>query len=204
MLYNIPPKCPFGQDTAAFWEDFFTEDELKKIIDLPQWNNADIAEVGLFTKTEINKNIRISDISWVFPESDTLFIYKKVSEIVAEINSRFFHFNLTGMYEAFQLSTYSADSNDQGGNGHYDWHNDFSPLERTIPRKLSMSLLLSDPDEFEGGELQIKPDSDNAISLEQKKGRAWFFPSYTLHRVAPVTKGVRRSLVLWVGGPQFT
>jgi PKHD-type hydroxylase len=66
-----------------------------------------------------------------------------------------------------------------------------------------MSLLLSDPNEFEGGELQVKPDSDDIKFLEQKQGRAWFFPSYTLHRVAPVTKGVRRSLVLWVGGPPF-
>ena len=66
-----------------------------------------------------------------------------------------------------------------------------------------MVLMLSDPSEFEGGELQIKTDSDDAITLEQKKGRAWFFPSYILHRVTPVTRGIRRSLVLWVGGPEF-
>jgi PKHD-type hydroxylase len=63
--------------------------------------------------------------------------------------------------------------------------------------------MLSDPKEFEGGELQIKSDSDNVKTLEQKKGRAWFFPSWTLHRVTPVVTGIRRSLVLWVGGPGF-
>ena len=64
-------------------------------------------------------------------------------------------------------------------------------------------MLLSDPSEFEGGELQVKTCSDQISTLETKKGRAWFFPSYTLHRVTPVTKGVRRSLVLWSGGPEF-
>ena len=66
-----------------------------------------------------------------------------------------------------------------------------------------MVLMLSDPSEFEGGQLEIKTDSDNPITLEQKRGRAWFFPSYVLHRVTPVTKGTRRSLVLWIGGPEF-
>ena len=66
-----------------------------------------------------------------------------------------------------------------------------------------MVLMLSDPSDFIGGQLQIKTESDVPIDLEQKKGRAWFFPSYVLHRVTPVVKGTRRSLVLWVGGPEF-
>jgi PKHD-type hydroxylase len=76
-------------------------------------------------------------------------------------------------------------------------------MDGAAPRKLSMAMLLSDPSEFEGGEFQVKTTSDDVQTLEVKKGRAWFFPSYMLHRVTPVTKGVRRSLVLWVGGPQF-
>jgi PKHD-type hydroxylase len=63
--------------------------------------------------------------------------------------------------------------------------------------------MLSDPSEFEGGQLEIKVNNDDPVTLEQKRGRAWFFPSYVLHRVTPVTKGPRRSLVLWVGGPEF-
>jgi PKHD-type hydroxylase len=64
-------------------------------------------------------------------------------------------------------------------------------------------MLLSDPSDFEGGEFQVKTTNDDVQTLDYVKGRAWFFPSYTLHRVAPVTKGVRRSLVLWIGGPPF-
>ena len=92
----------------------------------------------------------------------------------------------------------------QGGEkGHYDWHIDATPVDSCAPRKLSMALLLSDPTEFEGGEFQVKVAKDVTDTLECKRGRAWFFPSYVLHRVAPVTKGVRRSAVLWVGGPEF-
>ena len=74
---------------------------------------------------------------------------------------------------------------------------------KNAPRKLSMVLMLSDTSEFEGGELLLKSDSDEHKSLSMAKGRAWFFPSYMLHKVTPVTKGVRKTLVLWVGGPEF-
>ena len=66
-----------------------------------------------------------------------------------------------------------------------------------------MVLSLSEPSEFEGGLLQVKIDNDEPKTLELKKGRAWFFPSYVLHRVTPVTKGIRKSVVIWVGGPAF-
>ena len=66
-----------------------------------------------------------------------------------------------------------------------------------------MALLLNDVTEFEGGFFQVKNENDKIKTLEMKKGRAWFFPSYTLHRVTPVTKGIRKSLVIWVGGPPF-
>jgi PKHD-type hydroxylase len=118
--------------------------------------------------------------------------------VVAEVNRQYFHFDLTGFYEPMQLGVYTGDTG-----GHYGWHTDSSSQDSGVPRKLSMVLLLSEPSEFEGGEFQVKTTSDEAQTLELKRGRAWFFPSYTLHRVTPVTKGVRRSLVLWVGGPPF-
>jgi PKHD-type hydroxylase len=125
-------------------------------------------------------------------------IWEKLSVAVAEVNRRFFHFDLTGFHEPMQLGLYTGETQ-----GHYDWHTDASPTDTHVPRKLSLSMLLSDPSEFEGGEFQVKTCNDTVQTLDTQKGRAWFFPSYTLHRVAPVTKGVRRSLVLWVGGPAF-
>jgi PKHD-type hydroxylase len=65
-------------------------------------------------------------------------------------------------------------------------------------RKISMTCLLSHESEFEGGELQIEKEK-NKVKLVQ--GQAIFFASFLLHRVAPVTRGVRKSLVMWFGGP---
>ncbi len=125
-------------------------------------------------------------------------IWNKLAKVVAEVNSRYFHFDLTGFYEPIQLGIYTAEDK-----GHYDWHVDMFISNTNAPRKLSMVLMLSDPSEFEGGELLLKSDSDEYRSLSLAKGRAWFFPSYMLHKVTPVTKGTRKTLVLWVGGPQF-
>jgi PKHD-type hydroxylase len=73
------------------------------------------------------------------------------------------------------------------------------------PRKLSLTLLLNDDnDDFEGGEFQINNGKqETPITVDMFKGRAVLFPSFMIHRVKPVTKGVRKSLVVWVLGPKF-
>ena len=67
-------------------------------------------------------------------------------------------------------------------------------------RKLSMTLLLNNPSEFEGGELQIAGTNNTKL---MKQGHATIFASFLQHQVTPVTKGVRRSLVMWFGGEPF-
>ena len=81
--------------------------------------------------------------------------------------------------------------------GYYDWHVDMGPHHA---RKLSLVCHLSDPSEYEGGELQIN-SSGRIIDTEKGIGNVIIFPSYLLHRVTPVTRGVRKTLVLWVKGP---
>ena len=102
------------------------------------------------------------------------------------------------MHEAIQLGIYSGEEN-----GHYEWHCDEGGNAFDVYRKLSMALLLTDPSEFEGGHLQLKYETDDIRTVQQKKGRAWFFPTWQLHRVTPVTKGIRKSLVVWAGGQPF-
>jgi PKHD-type hydroxylase len=69
-------------------------------------------------------------------------------------------------------------------------------------RKLSLVMQLSDPYEYEGGELQLKT-GHNDITIPKQKGLVTIFPSFTLHRVTPLTSGTRRTLVVWVAGPPF-
>ena len=80
---------------------------------------------------------------------------------------------------------------------HYWWHNDVLPPKNGMERRVSLCMLLNDPSEFEGGELQIKDKTDNAL---KNKGDIIIFDSTVRHRVAPVTKGTRISVVCWAYG----
>ena len=93
-----------------------------------------------------------------------------------------------------QLTTYLSENL-----GTYDWHQDYNA---DISRKLSIVVQLSNPSDYEGGELEILAHEPK-ISIQKKRGFITIFPSYTVHRVTPVTKGTRQSLVAWVSGPKF-
>ena len=87
------------------------------------------------------------------------------------------------------------------GNGFFEWHMDFG-AGNISNRKLSITVQLSDPEEYEGGELQFMINQ-NIITAPKEKGTAIIFPSFALHRVTPVTSGVRKSIVGWIGGPPY-
>jgi len=197
-IYPIAPFNTPGRDQCCYWEGFLSDDQINYILSRPEWFDSQEAEIGEGSKGIVNKEKRSTSVSWMGHDEKNHHIWEQIINTVWSANRQFFHFDLTGCYEKAQLGVYTA-----GETGHYDWHTDGVLGSSNVPRKLSMALLLSDPSEFEGGELQLKTSSDNILSVEQKKGRAWFFPSWTLHRVTPVTSGIRRSLVLWAGGPGF-
>lgn len=199
MIYPIPSRNLPGKDYMAYWEGFLTHDDINLLLAQPEWLKLQDGCIGGAGDTsQVNPDIRASHVAWLGNKPELLPIWEKLANAVAEINRRFFHFDITGFHEPMQLGLYTEQQQ-----GHYNWHVDAAPGDNNVPRKLSMSMLLSDPSEFEGGEFQVKTCTDEAQTLDCQKGRAWFFPSYTLHRVAPVTKGMRRSLVLWIGGPPF-
>jgi PKHD-type hydroxylase len=197
MLWQIPPFSSPGKDDFCYWEGFLDDSEINYILSRPEWHNQSDAQIGGGFEGKVDKEKRRTDVSWMFPDQANAHIWEKIANIIWTANRQFFRFDLRGCYEAMQLGVYTE--HDQG---HYDWHIDSGLETNAVPRKLSMALLLSDPSEFEGGELQIMR-AGVPESVEQKRGRAWFFPSYLMHRVTPVTKGIRRSLVMWVGGPAF-
>jgi PKHD-type hydroxylase len=198
MIYQIHPRDIPGKELVSYWEGFLSKEELDMILAQPEWLESIPARVGDGDGGAVQENARRSDVSWLGFKPELAFLWDKFSRVISDVNSRFYHYDLTGFYEPMQLGVYTEHQL-----GHYDWHTDNSVNSTGTPRKLSMSLLLSDPSEFEGGLLQVKTTSDEIQTLDCAKGRAWFFPSYTLHRVTPVTKGIRRSLVLWIGGPPF-
>ena len=107
---------------------------------------------------------------------------------------------MLGTYECIDVIEYSSP---HGGMG---WHIDLSTGGgSTANRKLNILLQLSDPDEYEGGELQLFVPHQNKelpiVTLPKEKGNMVVFPPWVPHRVCPVTKGTRRSLVTYLHGP---
>lgn len=199
MIYPISPVSSQTKTTHAYWENFLTDDQINRILSLPEWLDSSQAQVGGSNGDgRVEESIRKTNISWMRPSEQTKDIWATFANVFAHVNSKFFQFDLSGFYEPAQLGAYVASNN-----GHYVWHTDAGIESIYAPRKLSMALMLSDTNDFEGGNLGIKATNDDPVWLEQKRGRAWFFPAYTLHCVTPVTSGVRRSLVLWSGGPDF-
>lgn len=199
MLYPIQHRNPPTRTYKAYWENFLTPEEVNLLLAQPEWlntGNGTIADGvgGLYEK----EKVRITNVGWLSPKPPVMHIWDKFSNVVAEVNRQFFQFELTGLYEPMQLGIYNGHEG-----GHYTWHTDTGMADMGVPRKLSVVMCMSDPSEFEGGELQLMNSLGEPETLELKQGRAWFFPSFLLHRVTPVTKGVRRSIVLWAGGPAF-
>jgi PKHD-type hydroxylase len=135
---------------------------------------------------------RVSHIAWIEPEPDTHWLFHRLAMLFAQANEHY-GFELTGFVEALQYTRYGPEQ-------HFDWHLDIG-AGQTSARKLSLSIQLSESDDYAGGELEF-------ISLTtgdeaRRPGTAIFFPAYMAHRVSPVTRGVRRSLVAWAYGPSF-
>jgi len=120
--------------------------------------------------------------------------YRKITDIVLDLNSKYFKLDVSGFNEGLQFTNYSAPSDKYGK--HVDRSEGF------IIRKLSLSIQLTDPTEYEGGELWLYEDDKGAL-MKKDQGTLILFPSFILHEVKPVTKGERNSLVAWATGKQF-
>ncbi|WP_412777024.1 prolyl hydroxylase family protein [Thalassospira lucentensis] len=141
-------------------------------------------------------HIRRSKITW-FNEEQEPVVSRRIIDLVADVNRNVFDFMLTDFAEDAQVACYSGDQR-----GHYDWHSDVGASDVARRRKMTLVIQLSDPDEYEGGALQLNP-AGHVFDAPMTRGTAIFFPSFVLHRVAPTTAGLRYSLTQWVHGNPF-
>tara|TARA_B100000575_G_C23140812_1_gene663808 strand:+ start:5397 stop:6002 length:606 start_codon:yes stop_codon:yes gene_type:complete len=156
------------------------------------WKKAQLNNPGGSEK--IDEKIRISDIKFIPFDNKTEWFYKKIFGKTKEMNEKYYNFKLHGLVDNLQYGRYLED-------GKYEFHID-NGSGKAKYRKLSCSILLSDPSDFEGGNFQIY-NSCKISNYNLKKGEIIFFPSWTLHRVKPVTDGERMSLVGWFGGTPY-
>lgn len=186
---------PYATQIEPFvwWEGAFTEQELNWLQEKAK-RAEDNAQVGGANGAEVNKNVRRSQVSWLSNTPETTWVFEKLGEIASKMNAQHYRLELTGFGERLQLTNY-----DQSEGGMYGWHQDYGS---GISRKLSIAVQLTDPSEYEGGNLQVIT-ANTPQNIRKQRGLIAIFPSYTLHQVTPVTQGSRQSLVAWVSGPSF-
>jgi PKHD-type hydroxylase len=183
----------FKQDFPHEWcwhKDAFSPAELDAIIRIGE----QIEQHKGVTGGGDNQAVRDSYVSWMFPNEITGWIFERLAGVVLSMNEAFYRFDLDGFFQGFQFTKYTAPGQ------HYTWHCDRG--NGMGVRKLSLSLQLSDPDDYEGGDLQLKFGEEEQTA-SRDRGMICLFPSWSLHRVTPVTRGTRYSLVAWVSGPPF-
>jgi PKHD-type hydroxylase len=192
----MTPLMPKWQSyVATTTSPMFTPEQCKLIINAGHKQKPEQAKVGGGKDGRSDTKKRITTISWI-PFKKMPEMYKVIENQLSIVNLNHFGFDGVRLTEPAQFTEYPK-------GGFYDWHMDLNPFgasgEHPI-RKISMTCLLSDPSEFKGGDLAFD-DNKSKITLQQ--GQAVFFASFMKHRVEPVKKGVRRSLVMWFGGPPF-
>ena len=172
----------------------FTPEQCQLIINAGRTQPQENGKVGGGQGGLLDKNLRTSHISWI-PFSKMPEMYKTIEKVVKQTNGNHFGFEGIQITEFAQYTEYSE-------GGFYDWHMDSDIVGMNDPpvRKISMTCLLSHESEFEGGGLELMTEGQIA---RPKQGQAIFFASFIRHRVIPITKGVRKSLVMWFGGPSF-
>jgi PKHD-type hydroxylase len=170
----------------------FTPEQCQLIINAGKFEPKETAQVGGGANGIVDTKTRTSHISWI-PFNKMPEMYKTLEKVMKQTNGNHFGFEGMQITEPAQYTEYPA-------GGFYDWHMDSDVDFKHEPtvRKISMTCLLSHESEFEGGGLELM---DEGKIAKPKQGQAIFFASFIRHRVIPITKGIRKSLVMWFGGP---
>ena len=178
----------------AWWEGAFTEQELDWLQQKAR-EAVNPAQIGGGNLGIVDDKVRRSELNWLNKDAQCAWVFERLAHVASSLNAEYFGFEITGFGEPLQLTNYH-----EARQGTYVWHQDFGASG--ISRKLSMVLQLSDPSEYEGGELQLLTRKE-PTNIQKKRGLITVFPAWTLHQVTPVIKGTRQTLVAWISGPPF-
>ena len=189
-VFSVNPNIDISKHFCT--DEIFNEEERVKILKLVEtlrFEDAKIVSDG--SGGQQDESYRKSNVKWIYFSEESKWLFVKLMMLIQKTNNSNWNFDLIMAKEPIQYTEYTDD-------GHYDWHIDAGGGYMN-QRKVSVSVLLSDPNEYDGGDLQIWPGGE-IKTAERVLGGVTLFPSCLLHRVTPVTKGVRKSLVFWVGG----
>jgi PKHD-type hydroxylase len=193
---ELKPTFPYKQginQTNYYWfNGGFSSEEVDRIVeDAKEYSFVK----GVIVDEDNTDNFRKSNIKWLPFDSKWEWVIDKIMNQVMEANDAIWNFDLKSIIDNIQYTEYD------GNGGHYDWHMDIGP-GAISHRKISIVVQLSDPSDYVGGDLELKPGCTDMV-IPRGKGNVVVFPSFLLHRVVPLTSGNRKSLVLWVGGDHY-
>ncbi|MBC7475137.1 MAG: 2OG-Fe(II) oxygenase [Candidatus Sericytochromatia bacterium] len=185
------------KSTQTIYLPLFNQEESNKVLEQIKSLDYKDALVGDTYKSgfEFNnkldikqKGTRISKNSQLPYNPEYKWIYDKIVDVVSECNKNFFKHSVLE-FQAFQILEYES-------GGRFDWHMDMGGAHPYTKRLISIVVFLSDKNDYEGGQLEFMPYLKKPLAMEQ--GSIVLFSSHKLHRVTPITKGIRRTLVAWV------
>ena len=193
--YIFENLSPTSQMEFYTFTPGLTSEDIENVFKLVEELPYTQASIGTNKGRAVVDNYRRSNVKWIPQNESTKWLYEKLVKLIIEANDKLWHFDLSTISEQIQYTEYPA------GGGHYDWHADCGANHASI-RKISITVQLTSSDEYTGGDLQIF--NNNQVKIASRdKGNVVIFPSYLMHRVSPVEAGLRKSLVLWVGGAPF-
>lgn len=197
MIHHISKR-----DTVGTWNDLFSLEEINQILDIGKSLDSSKGVIGpAGNNMEAPPELRSSDVSFIYRDSETNWIFDRYDSAVNRLNTHLFHVDVEPL-TSLQFTTY------HGSGDHYEWHWDMqlapepNTCEVVQPRKISIVTQLSDPDDYEGGILELAP-CGQIFGIPKEKGSTVAFLSFINHRVTPVTSGTRYSLVGWCEGPDW-
>jgi PKHD-type hydroxylase len=168
-------------------------DLMVKEVDEIEFECFSEASIGDSNNSKIETKTRDSKISWWY---ETHWVSSIFSHYFNLANKNYWEYDLTHI-EGIQITSYDVGE-------HYSWHSDYGlSNDPNHTRKLSATLLVTDPSEFEGGDLEFIDYHGKTVVAPRIKGTMIIFDSRIPHRVTPVTKGKRISLVSWIFGPKL-
>lgn len=207
-MINLEPTytTKANTDYSKFYyvENALSIHEISKLTEYVEGNfkfekgKTGVSEYG---NDSLERNNR--DIAYIDPDNSNKWLYDKLSNFVIAANDLYYNFDIDVVTDSIHYVIYPTPTTPQSKDGgHLDWHMDIGAMG-VNKRKLAMTVQLSDPSEYEGGDFQIWVGGDGYITLPRKKGDIIVFPTFLMHRVTPVTRGERRCLVFWSGGKPF-
>jgi len=195
--YQLTNRYPILPDTLGLYissEQIFTDEECNNIIKI---GYSKIFNYQQTTDKIVNKDAFNYKTSIILPETDDIdFVYKRLRSLVMSINISIWNYNIYDFGEPMKFTEYN-----ELDKSSTCVHSDLAQGLTTY-RKLTVIAQLSDENSYEGGDVYVQEGSE-LIQTTKKKGSVIVFPSFLMHCVKPVTKGIRNSIVLFVYGPPF-